>query len=264
MEKAPRSSERGAFFLSGRSRGSGYLGGMKAVLFDLDDTLFSTTDFARRARQEAVDAMIARGLDATPEELMEELMEVVREFGSNYSSHYDKLVQRLLPHQRQMVNPAIVVAAGVVAYHDTKFEHLQPFPDVEPFLEALQAAKVRTGVLTHGWTTKQSEKLIRLGLIDLFGSREIFISDQVGIAKPNPKLYQYALREMGLLPTEVMMVGDNLAHDIVPAKSIGMHTVWIRRAAKPGQDEEAAAPDFVVDDFGELQTILRERFQVPV
>ncbi|MEM6675938.1 MAG: TIGR02253 family HAD-type hydrolase [Planctomycetota bacterium] len=237
---------------------------MKAILFDIDDTLFSTREFAQRARRNAVDAMIERGIDASPDEVLTELQEVLREFGSNYDQHYDKLLQRLPHHQRKDVNPALVVAAGVVAYHDTKFEHLKAFDDVVPFLEALRSAKVRTGVITHGWTTKQSEKLVRLGLVDQFGPRDIFISDQVGISKPNPKLYLYALREMGLLPSEALYVGDNLENDVVPPRSIGMHTCWIRRSAREGQDPEKAEPEFIVDDFRELAEILRERFQLPI
>ncbi|MEL6712628.1 MAG: TIGR02253 family HAD-type hydrolase [Planctomycetota bacterium] len=231
---------------------------MKAVLFDLDDTLFSTTVFARRARENAVAAMAAQGLETPPDKLLEELMEVIREFGSNYGSHFDKLVQRLPRHERERINPAVVVAAGIVAYHDTKFRHLEAYDDVVPFLGALTEAGVRIGVVTHGWTMKQSEKLIRLGLMGFFKPREVFISDQVGIAKPNPKLYRHALGEMKLLPAEVMFVGDNLAHDIAPPRNLGMPTTWARRGAKPGQDFEAAAPDHVVDDFRELAAILRE------
>ena len=47
---------------------------------------------------------------------------------------------------------------------------------------------------THGWTGKQSEKLIRLGLVPYLDMQAVFISDQVGISKPNPKLYSAALR----------------------------------------------------------------------
>jgi putative hydrolase of the HAD superfamily len=237
---------------------------MKAILFDLDDTLFSTTEFAKKARANAIDAMIEVGINATHQEIHDELMEVIREFGSNYAEHFNKLLQRLPPHQRKDVNPAVVVAAGVCAYHDTKFEHLKAFPDVKPFLKALTKARMRTAVVTHGWTTKQAEKLVRLGLVPLFGPRDVYISDQVGIAKPNPKLYQLVLRELGLLPSETMYVGDNLAHDIAPPRSIGMHTAWINRAAKPDQDVEAAAPEFIVKDFRELAAILRERFGVPI
>ncbi len=237
---------------------------MKAILFDLDDTLFSTTQFAKKARANAIDAMIEVGINATHEEVHNELMEVIREFGSNYSEHFNKLLHRLPPHQQKDVNPAVVVAAGVCAYHDTKFESLKAFDDVVPFLEALTEARMRIAVVTHGWTTKQAEKLVRLGLIPLFAPRDVFISDQVGIAKPNPKLYQVVLRELGLLPSETMYVGDNAAHDIAPPRSIGMHTAWIKRSAKPNQDIEAAAPEFIIEDFRELATILRDRFGVPL
>ena len=43
-----------------------------------------------------------------------------------------------------------------------------------------------------------------------------------------------------------------------------MHTAWIKRAAKPDQDLEAAAPEFIVNDFRELSVILRDRFGCPI
>ncbi|MFI5402914.1 MAG: haloacid dehalogenase, partial [Planctomycetota bacterium] len=68
---------------------------LRAVLFDIDDTLFPTTKFAGRARLRPVDAMVHAGLDVDPEAAYRELEEVVREFSSNYGHHFDKLVLRL-------------------------------------------------------------------------------------------------------------------------------------------------------------------------
>lgn len=237
------------------------MSGLKAVLFDIDDTLFSTTDFARSARRNACRAMVSAGLDVPIEQVVRELDEVVKEFSSNFSHHYDKLLMRMPESAYEGVNSALIVTAGVVAYHDTKFQELKPFADVLPFLRALQAAGVRTGIVTHGWTTKQAEKIIRLNLISLLDPGAIFISDQVGISKPNPKLYTLALRALGCEASEVLYVGDNLAHDIAPPKSLGMATVWARRAAKPGQDESIVA-DHTVDDFRELAGILRDEYGV--
>lgn len=239
------------------------MGSIKAVLFDIDDTLFSTTQFARKARLNAVRAMIEMGLKAPEMAVVRELEEVIKEFGSNYGSHYDKLLMRLPQGAQTGVNPALIVAAGVAAYHDTKFQELKPFDDVQPFLRALREAGVRTGVVTHGWTGKQAEKLIRLGLVPLLDPQAVFISDQVGISKPNPKLYSTALRAMWLEASEVMYVGDNLANDVAPPHSLGMVTVWARRAAREGQDESVVA-DHVVDDFRELAAILRERHSIPI
>jgi putative hydrolase of the HAD superfamily len=235
---------------------------LKAVLFDIDDTLFSTSDFARRARANAVRAMIQAGLDVPEQVVQRELDEVLAEFSSNYEHHFERLLQRLPPEATKRVNPALIVAAGVAAYHDTKFRELAPYPDVLPLLAGLARAGLRVGVITHGLTVKQAEKLVRLGVVPYLDPKAIFISDQIGISKPNPKLYAAALRELGLVPDEVMYVGDNPDHDIVPPKSIGMVTVWARRGSKKGTQKPAVAPDYVVDDFIELEAILRERFAV--
>jgi putative hydrolase of the HAD superfamily len=237
---------------------------LQAVLFDIDDTLFSTTEFARRARRNAVRAMIAAGLDLSEDAVLKELDEVLAEFSSNYEHHFDKLLQRLRPPALQQMNPALIVAAGVAAYHDTKFRELAPFEDVRPLLADLKEAGLCLGVITHGWTVKQAEKLVRLGLVPYLDPRAIFISDQIGISKPNPKLYQVALRDLGLAASEVMYVGDSPEHDVVPPQSLGIVTVWARRAAKHTLVGTGIVPDHVVSDFSELRRILRERYDVPI
>jgi len=237
---------------------------LRAVLFDIDDTLFSTSEFARRARSSAVRAMIAAGLDVPDEVVLKELDEVIAEFSSNYEHHFERLLQRLPAEATRRVNPALIVAAGVAAYHDTKFRELAPFPDVLPLLASLKKANVRLGVITHGLTVKQAEKLVRLGVVPFLDPKAIFISDQIGISKPNPKLYLAALRELGLKPNEVMYVGDSLEHDVAPPKSVEMLTVWARRGAKNQAGNPAIAPDHVVEDFGELGKILRDHYGVPL
>jgi putative hydrolase of the HAD superfamily len=235
---------------------------LKAILFDVDDTLFSTTEFARKARGNAVRAMLQAGLDLPEETVARELEEVLAEFSSNYEHHFDKLLMRLRPPSLARVNPALIVAAGVAAYHDTKFRELVPFEDVLPFFGALRKAGLRLGIITHGWTVKQAEKLVRLGLVPFLEPSAIFISDQLGISKPNPKLWTLALADMHLLPQEAMYVGDSPEHDVAAPRSLGMVTVWAARAAKSGLQGTGIQPDHTVHDFRELAAILRERYGV--
>ena len=237
---------------------------LSAILFDIDDTLVPTTAFARRARTNAVRAMISAGLDLPEEHVLRELDEVLHEFSSNYEHHFDKLLMRLRPKSLERVNPALVVAAGVAAYHDTKFLELAPFDDVYPLLRDLKRAGVRLGIVTHGWTVKQAEKLVRLGLVPYLDPKAVFISDQIGISKPNPKLYQLALSDMGLSPAEVMYIGDSPEHDIAPPKSIGMVATWARRASRHKDEQPKVQPDHVVDDFDQLRPILRRDYGLPL
>jgi putative hydrolase of the HAD superfamily len=99
------------------------------------------------------------------------------------------------------VNPALIVAAGVAATTTRSSASSRPFPTSSRCSRGSRAPACASGVITHGLTVKQAEKLVRLGLVPYLDPTAIFISDQIGISKPNPKLYCAALRELGLSPT---------------------------------------------------------------
>ena len=205
---------------------------LAAVFFDIDDTLYSTSEFARRARLNSIDAMVAAGLRADRHMLLAELEEVIGEFSSNYGNHFDKLLLRLPREATEGLNPAVLVASAMVAYHDTKFRELAPYPDAVDLLKDLSETKLVVGIISHGPAIKQAEKVIRLKIAPYITPNAIFISDQIGISKPNPKLYQRACEACRVALKEAMYVGDNPPNDIEPPHSLGMVTVLNRRSGK--------------------------------
>jgi putative hydrolase of the HAD superfamily len=236
---------------------------LAAILFDIDDTLFSTSEFADKARRAAIAAMIAHGLRTEPDVALRELDEVIAEFTSNYDHHFDKLVQRLPESASAGVNPAIIVAAGVVAYHETKGRELRVYPDAYEVLQWLAGTpKVLRGIISAGWTIKQAEKVIRLQIHRFLSPQAVFFTDQIGISKPNPKLYRRVLELLGVPPEQAMYVGDNPIHDVDPAKEVGMVAVRCRRSGKHSRVTGIHAPDFEVRDFHELKALLLERFEL--
>jgi putative hydrolase of the HAD superfamily len=234
---------------------------LKAVFFDIDDTLFSTTDFAEKARRAAAGAMCRRGLRLPADHVLKELNEVIAEFAANYEHHFDKLLLRLPRRAFDGVNPAILVAAGVQAYHDAKVTQLRPYPDVPPVLRRLARTDLVRGIVTSGLEVKQADKLLRLGLYECFTPMAIFISDQIGISKPNAKLFQRACDEVGLKPRETVYVGDHPTQDIDPANELGMVTVHVRRG-KHSREHGRTKPAYEIKGFKELLTILRKDFNV--
>jgi len=235
---------------------------LRALFLDIDDTLYSTSAFAARARRYAMEAMIAYGLRLTVDEALAELREVISEFGSNYSFHYDRLLKRLPDSVLPKGNHALLVAAAVGAYHDTKYKRLLPFDDVPGVLQSIHdGTDLVVGVITDGLTHKQAEKLVRLGVVKWLDTSAIFISDQIGISKPNIKLYQRACDVVGVAPSECMYVGDHPEHDIPPAKAIGMVTVRHRSCGgKHAERESPVSPDYEIRTLGELLPILRDDF----
>ena len=235
---------------------------LRALFLDVDDTLYSTSEFAAAARRSAMDAMIRHGLRMSLEDAVAELQEVISEFGSNYPFHYDRLLRRLPPALLPDLNHAILVAAAVGAYHDTKYRSLFPFRDVPDVLQRIRRnTELTIGVITEGLEIKQAEKLVRLGVVPYLSPRAIFISDQIGISKPNRKLYQRACTEVGVKPEETMYVGDHPQNDIAPAKSLGMVAVRHRwQGGKHAHTEGDVRADYEIRGFHELLQILRDDF----
>jgi len=234
---------------------------LRAVFFDIDDTLFPSSAFAERARRRAVDAMVHAGLRVDPETAYAELEEVVREFSSNYGHHFDKLVLRMGQHLREGVHPALVIASGIRAYHAAK-EHIRPFADAVRILAALAGTDLVRGVISNGLTVKQAEKLVRLGLESAFSAGAIFISEEIGVAKPHPKIFLIACESLGLAPGETLYVGDHPTKDIDPAHEAGLITCLRRGSGRHGGVPAVHEPDLVVDSFDELFPVLRQRFGV--
>ena len=236
---------------------------LRAIFFDIDDTLYSTSEFAELARQNSLDAMIEQGLEMTREDLQVELEEVINEFSSNYEHHFDKLFLRIPRRLYKGKNPAVLIAAGVVAYHETKIRQLVPYEDAVEVIRLLSAGTdLILGVITEGLGVKQAEKLLRMRLVSYLTPNAVFISHQLGISKPNPKLYQRACSDLNLRPTETMYVGDNPLHDVDPPNSIGMMTVRMRRGGKYQDLEGRTKPTLEVQNFWDLLDFLRAELGV--
>jgi putative hydrolase of the HAD superfamily len=237
---------------------------LSAIFFDIDDTLYSTSEFAEMARSAALDAMIDAGLDVEKRILQEELEEVIQEFSSNYEHHFDKLLVRIPRRVYRGKNPAVIVAAGVVAYHETKTHSLVPYEDAIEVLRLLSKTDLKLGVITEGLEVKQAEKLVRMRIHPYLSANAIFISNQIGISKPNPKIYQRACSDLNLKPGETMYVGDNPAHDVDPPNRIGMRTVRMRRGGKYYNCESETQPEREVQNFWDLLDYIRQEFEVSV
>lgn len=235
---------------------------LDAIFFDIDDTLFSTTVFADKARRAAVDAMIRAGLQTDRADATRELDEVIAEFSSNYGGHFDKVLDRLGAEAFEGHNRAVIVAAGVVAYHATKWRELKVYDDVYEVLKWLATTRLVRGIVSAGITIKQAEKLVRLEILEFLTPSAIFFTDQVGFSKPNPKLYRRVLQRLKLQPARCLYVGDNPTHDIDPCNREGWSTARIRRSGRHASEEGLTKPTWEIRDFFELRRILQDEFGV--
>jgi len=209
---------------------------IRLIGFDLDDTLFDATELATQARIGGLKKIQECGLNYSLQEGINGLFEIVKEFGSNYTKHYDTLLKRMKndPIKYEITMPDFkipkYIAAGIMGYHDVKVKKIKPFKDVMDCLVDLQKIGYQIILISDGRAIKQYEKLHRLNILHFF--TEIFISEEVGLKKPDPEFFNYCLREMDVLPSETVYIGDRMDRDIEPANSIGINTVLIHRKGK--------------------------------
>lgn len=208
---------------------------IKLIGFDLDDCLFDSTGLSDRARVKGIDAMINLGLKIEREEAIRIVYDIVQEYGSNFSKHYNFFIRRL-----NQLNDNIefisyndrykFIAAAVMAYHKEKVNSIRLYDDVEICLKRLKGLAIKTAIITDGVPIKQYEKILRLKIENMFDL--IIISDEIGIKKPNPELFNYWLKKFGVNGQEVIYIGDRIDKDIVPANLNNIHSVYLHRGGK--------------------------------
>jgi putative hydrolase of the HAD superfamily len=223
---------------------------IKAVLFDIDDTLFDSGTLAKMARMNAIKAMIECGLPIkNVQKGYSLLMKIVEKYGSNYDEHFDRLLETL-----GCTRDPKIIAAGIIAYHDTKLGYIKPNLDVIPTLIALRDEGCKLGIVSNGRSVKQWEKLIRLGLHHFFDA--VIISEDVGSEKPQSKIFRVALEELGVKPEETIYVGDDPETDVLGANKAGLISI---RMIKQKHEEpilnKDMQPKFTITKISELLSI---------
>jgi putative hydrolase of the HAD superfamily len=253
----------------------------RAVILDLDDTLFDHRTSARRGL-----ALLVRELGATPhehiadawEQTAEELMARRRAGELDRAEYRRERVRHLLadlgtedarrPGSPRRIDrtgrpdssiridspglsdsPSRPGAEECDALYDRFLalyeEEWTAFGDALPALRAIRGRGVPIAVLTNGPEQRQQKKMRDLGLRDLVVG--VWTSERIGATKPDPVSYLTVCRALDLDPADVLHVGDNPAHDLVGARDAGLQALHLDRRgdAAGGADRISALGDLV-------------------
>ncbi|MFC5721191.1 HAD family hydrolase [Streptomyces gamaensis] len=202
---------------------------VRAVLWDVDDTLFDYTGSDRTGalRHFAAEGVLARF--ATPEAAWGMWRAVMEEQYARFLSGEIDFAE----HRRERVRAFLGApladsdAEAWFGRYVTRYEAAWAlFPDAVPALDALRRP-FRHAVLSNSATAHQERKLRALGLEGRF--EHVLCADRLGCAKPDPAAFAAACAALGLPPGEVAYVGDNLDVDAVGAVRAGLRGIWLDR-----------------------------------
>lgn len=129
---------------------------------------------------------------------------------------------------------------------------LDAFPEVPAMLRRLKAAGLKTAILSNGSPAMLAPMVERAGLVDLFDA--VLSVDEVGIFKPDPRIYQLAVDCMGV-PAEAIAFQSSNAWDAHAASAFGMRVAWCNRYGQP-PERLPGKPDVVITTLAELPALV--------
>ena len=190
---------------------------MKALLFDLDETIVDRGETMRRF-----------------------LIQQIRRFHPAIDLPVDAYVTSVIHHQKngyenklkayELACEELLVDTNFAKdlfldFNENYGDEAVPFNGVKEVLEEL-SNRYSLAIVTNGRARCQNAKIDYLGIRHLF--QVIIISEEFGAKKPDPKIFEACLNELGCGASNAIFIGDNPQNDLEPAKKLGMKVIWVR------------------------------------
>lgn len=225
---------------------------IRAVVFDLDNTLVDFMAMKRQAINAAVDAMIDAGIGLQKSEIHQRIDAIYQERGIEFQKVFDQLLYDIF----QKVDYKIL-SAGIIAYRRAREAALVPYPHVYMTLIELAKMGLKLAVISDAPSREAWLRLCYLNLHHIFDCIVTF--DDTGERKPSPVPFQKVLEMLDVKGSDAIMIGDWAERDMVGAAKVGMKTVFARYGNTFGTIESGA--DYDVNDIQELIEIVKKENQ---
>jgi putative hydrolase of the HAD superfamily len=220
---------------------------IKAVIFDLDNTLVDFMAMKRQAVEAAIQSMIDAGLGLTTDDVRQRIDAIYKERGIEFQNVFDQLLYDLF----QKVDYKIL-SAGIIAYRRAREAALVPYPHVNLTLIGLMKRGIKLAVVSDAPAREAWLRLCSLNFHHMFECVVTF--GDTGERKPSPAPFRKALEQLGVLPDEALMVGDWPERDVAGASQLGMRTAFARYGDTFGTLESHA--DYDLADISALLPII--------
>jgi len=222
---------------------------IKAVLFDLDNTLIDFMRMKKASVNAAVEAMIAAGVRLNKEEATKTLYEIYDQYGIEYQ----EIFQLFLKKTHKKVDYRIL-ASGIVAYRKVQMRFIEPYANVIPTLLNLKIAGLKLGIVSDAPRLRAWLRLVEMRLHDFFDAVVCF--EDTRKLKPNRLPFATALNKLKVTANQCVMVGDWPERDIKGAKQIGMKTIFARYGSV--KDIKNSGADFDISNVADIPAIIKK------
>ena len=222
---------------------------IKAVIFDLDNTLLDFMKMKEYAVKAAIAGMIEAGLDIDPDESYKTIIGIYEEKGWENQQVFNDFLNKTIGEVNNKY-----LAAGIVAYRRAREANLLLYPNVNHTLVELIKMSVKLAVVSDA---PSREAWMRIYYLNLHHHFDVVLTfDDTNARKPSPIPFEMALSQLDIDPKEALMVGDWPERDVVGANKLGIRTIFARYGDAFGTVDSGA--DWDINDVYEIVGIVNE------
>ena len=222
---------------------------IKAIIFDLDNTLLDFMKMKQFAVKAAITAMNEAGLNIDEDQAYKDIFKLYESKGWENQQVFDDF---LIQNFGKVSNK--ILAAGIVSYRRAREATLLVYPNVNKTLIELIKMGIQLAVVSDAPSREAWMRLYYLNLHHVFDP--VLTYDDSGAHKPSPKPFEMALDILNVNSDEALMIGDWPDRDVVGASQIGMKTIFARYGDTFGTVDSGA--DWDVNDIYEVVNIVKD------
>lgn len=229
---------------------------VRAVYFDLDDTLCAYWKASRQALREAFGE--AR-LSASVDEAMDAWRRVFATFSEEVKRDpwYQHYLESGEPTRTEHLRRTLVLLSEDDALAESisrryallRNEYLSLFPEAKPLLSTLRG-KYQLGLITNGPADVQRSEIESLSIEGYFD--HILIEGEMRVGKPARDIFDLAAQKWSYNPAEMLFVGNSFDHDVVGAKNAGWQAIWMNPEGEEIPKDAVVHPDKVITNLLEV------------
>lgn len=220
---------------------------IKAVIFDLDNTLVDFMRMKEESVKAAVDGMIDSGLSMEKDEATRKIYEIYDREGIEYQNVFDEfLIDSFGDIDFK------ILSAGIIAYRRAREASLVLYPHVRYTLVEIVKRGKKLAVISDAPRREAWLRLCSLNIHHYFDY--VLTFDDTGELKPSPEPFEKALAMLDIAAEEALMVGDWPERDIDGASKVGIRTVFARYGNTFGTERSGA--DYEIDDIVQLLEVI--------
>ena len=226
---------------------------IKAVIFDLDNTLIDFLKVKRIAVEEAVDAMIDAGLDVPKKKALEELYGIYFREGMEEPLIFQKFLKKMVGEVDYKK-----LAYAIVAYRNARTGFLHPYAGTRETLMKLKEKGLKLAVVSDAPKLKAWIRLVNMKIDNFFDV--VVALEDTGRKKPSVMPFKAALKKLRVKPSSCLMVGDWPERDLLGARKLGMKTCFAaygyEQVPNVKTKKENVKADYTINSINEIARIV--------